>query len=328
MLAGAIVLCGLHGCGGSTPSSPPPTTTTTSVLPTPTVWTLNGQVVATIGRQPVAGATVEMSTATARTDNDGRFTLTDATAPTRAFAVTVRAAGYRTRETTIAYPRTAEPVIDLTAAAAPFSEEFYGQIARNAYERPESRTQLFRWSVAPRLYLRTTDETGRPAPPEVVALVTGALADAVRLFSAGTFTLSLEQGTERRPEQPGWINVEIKQTIPEGDFCGYASDVGGNPSTVQLRLERCGCGSIKIPQSIVLHEVGHVLGFFHVPDRNSVMYPFVPGECREIAPSPAEQHHVAVAYARPRGNLDPDRDPSSFALLTPPAAAVVRRPMP
>jgi hypothetical protein len=296
----------------------------------PAQWTLNGQVVATLSRQPIAGAVIEALGTSFTADADGRFTLTAAFAPAAGIRATAHADGYRTRETTIAYPRTgtATPLIDLTSQASPFSEDFYNQIARNAYEQPEDRTQLWRWSGAPRLYLRTTDETGRAAPPEVVTLVTNALGDAVRLFSAGQFSATVEQGTDSRPEQVGWINVEIVQTIAEGDYCGIAENVGGNPTTVKLRLERCGCGSVKIPASVVLHEVGHALGFFHVSDRNSIMYPFNPGDCRPATLSALEQLHVAVKYSRPRGNLDPDRDPLSFSLLTAPGSGSGAGPIP
>jgi carboxypeptidase family protein/matrixin len=295
--------------------------------PPPSAWALSGQVVATISRQPIARATVEMSDATASTDNEGRFTLTAPAAPVRGFAVTVRADGYRTRETTIAYPRAGEPVIDLTATAAPFNEGFYNQIARDTHDRPEQRDQLWRWTSAPRVYLKTTDETGLAAPPEVLTVVTAALVDGVRLFSSGAFGASIEQGPGARPAQAGWINVEIRRTIEEGDHCGLASSVGGNPSRLQVRLERCGCGSIKIPASVVLHEVGHALGFFHVSDRESVMYPFNSGECRQQTLSPLE--HVGIVYARPRGNLDPDRDPATFSFFTAPASGIgARGPIP
>jgi len=73
----------------------------------------------------------------------------------------------------------------------------------------------------------------------------------------------------------------------------------------------CSCGSNKIPGALVMHEVGHALGFFHVPDRNTIMNPFIPGNCPSGQLSPAEQYHAAIAYSRPRGNLDPDNDPQS-----------------
>jgi hypothetical protein len=290
---------------------------------------MTGQVTSTISGQPIPDATVEMSGfSSVSTDGEGRFTLTATSAPTGSFAVKVSAAGYRTRQTSIAYPRSGNPVIDLTSTGAPFREDFYNELARDTFERPEQRTQLWRWSTAPRVYLKTTDETGRPVPPEVVSLTVNSLMDGVRLFSAGAFSATVEQGLDARAQQPGWINVEFRQTIPQGDYCGIAASVGGNPNAIQLRLERCGCGSIKVPGSVVYHEVGHVLGFFHVGDRNSVMHPFDSGECRQASLSALEQTHVGVAYARPRGNLDPDRDPPSFTLFVPPATAGARGPIP
>ena len=59
-----------------------------------------------------------------------------------------------------------------------------------------------------------------------------------------------------------------------------------------------------------MHEVGHALGFFHVSDRSSVMFPTIPGNCPAGNLSPSERYHAAIAYARPRGNRDPDNDPS------------------
>ncbi len=54
------------------------------------------------------------------------------------------------------------------------------------------------------------------------------------------------------------------------------------------------------------------MGFFHVSDSHSLMYPFDESGCRTGALSPAETFHAAIAYARPRQNSDPDHDPSSF----------------
>jgi hypothetical protein len=323
-----MALAGVQACGGSptqpTPPPPPPPP------PVASTWTLSGQVVGTIGRQPVANATIELGSLTATADDQGRFTMTAPTAPPSPHLVTVRAIGYRTRETTLRFPRTGEAIIDLTATAAPFSEDYYNQLARDSYERPDQRSQLWRWSSAPRIYLKTTDETGRTVVPEVVSYVAAALDDGVRLFSGGTFTATVEQGADERPPQVGWINVEIRQNLGlviGENFCGVAQSAGGNPNRIELRLERCGCGSIKVPAALVLHEVGHALGFFHVADRNAVMYPFITGECRQRSITPIEQMHVEVAYSRPRGNMDPDRDPVGFFLVTAPLAGP-RGPIP
>jgi hypothetical protein len=72
---------------------------------------------------------------------------------------------------------------------------------------------------------------------------------------------------------------------------------------------------VKVPPAVVLHEFGHALGFFHVPDRQSVMYPQATGGCPQPALSAAEQYHSAIVYSRPRGNTDPDNDPASTAFI-------------
>jgi hypothetical protein len=104
--------------------------------------------------------------------------------------------------------------------------------------------------------------------------------------------------------------VDIKRDPEEDSTCGTAF-VGANPNVITLNNDVCSCGSNKIPGAVTLHEVGHAMGFFHVDDRRSVMYPFVPGDCPAGALSAAESHHAAIAYSRPRGNMEPDKDPSS-----------------
>ena len=44
--------------------------------------------------------------------------------------------------------------------------------------------------------------------------------------------------------------------------------------------------------------------------------PFIAGDCPAGVRSAAESYHAGVAYSRPRGNTDPDRDPSTGAALT------------
>lgn len=112
----------------------------------------------------------------------------------------------------------------------------------------------------------------------------------------------------------GWINVEIKRDPAQDSICGFAY-VGANPGSITLYDDVCSCGSRKIPGSVVMHEMGHALGFFHVGDRHSVMYPFAPGHCPPGELSAAETYHARIAYSRPRGNTDPDDDPSGAATL-------------
>lgn len=304
--------CGGGGDGRSGSPTPP-------LAPTPPAppWTVSGTVVATASQSPLGGVRVESFIATATTDGAGRFTLTAQTGPAANLGITVSTNGYRSRETVIGFPRTGEPFIDLVSTAPPFSETFYNQLARDALDEPDKMYQLYRWDRQLQFYLKTIDETLRPASPDVLAVVRQGIRDGVRYFSGGRYEAIIEEGTADRPERSGWINVVMLQEIPEGDYCGLATTVGGNPMTIKLRIDRCGCGSIKIPPDVVQHEVGHAMGLFHVSGKDHIMNRNVDFGCRPVLPSALEQYHAALMYARPRGNRDPDRDPAGFTLLRP-----------
>jgi hypothetical protein len=161
--------------------------------------------------------------------------------------------------------------------------------------------------------------------PEVLAVTLDALRRAVPAFTGGTFSAAaIESGTAVRPQATGWINVDIRRDPAERSICGSAF-VGANPGSIILNDDVCSCGSNKIPGAVTLHEVGHALGFFHVGDRKSVMFPFIAGDCPAGQLSAAESYHAGIVYSRPRGNLDPDRDPPSGAALAGLKAPIVKR---
>jgi Carboxypeptidase regulatory-like domain/Metallo-peptidase family M12B Reprolysin-like len=307
------------GCGGGNNTRPNPSPTPPSPPP-PAPWTVSGRVIATLTGAPIAGAKVESFIATATTDSSGQFTLTAPTGPPGHLGITVSASGYRARETVIGLPRTSDLVIDVAATAPPFSEAFYNQLVRDAFERPTAVYPSFRWTTQMRFYLRTLDETLRPVDAQTLSIVRQAIRDGVRLFSNGLYEGIIEEGTAARPETTNWINVDIYQVIPDGDFCGLATTVGGNPMTIKLRLDRCGCGSNKIPADLVIHEVGHAMGLFHVDGNEHVMSNSTVS-CTRNMPTAKELHHASLMYARPRGNLDPDRDPGGFTLAHPGGSA-------
>jgi hypothetical protein len=149
-------------------------------------------------------------------------------------------------------------------------------------------------------------------------IVRQGIRDGVRYYTGNRFQATMEEGIATRAERTGWINVLLLREIPEGDYCGLATSVGGNPMTIKLRLDACGCGSIKVPPDVVQHEVGHAMGMFHVEGDQHIMAAGSWFNCRPVAPSAKEQFHAALMYSRPRGNRDPDRDPGGFTLSVPP----------
>ncbi len=309
----AALLFSLISCGGGSKSPQAPTPTPQPPPPPPS-WNLPGHVVATLSGGPVAHASVNAFIATAESASDGSFTLNTTPAPAGSQAVTVSADGYRPRETVIKWPRTTELVIDIVSMAKPYDDKFFNQIARDALDHPEEDYALYRWSHQMKFYLKTQDEFGRPLTASVLETVRHGIRQGVHYYTAGTYEAIIEEGTETRPETTGWVNVLPLQVLPGGDFCGQASTVGGDPMTIQLRIDRCGCGSIKIPVDVVMHEVGHAVGMFHVAGTNNIMNTDSYFNCRDVVPTEIEQYHARLIYARPRGNKSPDRDPGGFTL--------------
>jgi hypothetical protein len=326
-VAVACVLALASGCGGGGGNRPPgsgavtPTTPTTPTTPVNT-WSASGQVTALGTSQGVGGATITPGWALApvTADATGHYELgAVANPPSTPYPVSISGSGMVTRDTWITWargPRTGVNV-DLIRDAAPFSMEFYRQFVRGMFDHADDASAPypnFRWTSAPNFYIRTIDSVGRTVEPEVLAVTLDALRRAVPAYTAGTYQAgTIESGTEVRPETTGWINVDFRRNTG-GNTCG-TSFIGRNPGVITLYIDICSCGSNKVPGAVTMHEVGHAMGFFHVSDRNSLMFPFIPGRCPAGVLSPAEAYHASVAYSRPRGNRDPDRDPSAGAAL-------------
>jgi hypothetical protein len=304
--------------GGSTPA--PPTTPTTPTTPTNT-WSAAGQIVATGTSQAVAGATVTpgWSLAAVTADGNGNYQLgAVADPPSTPYPVTLSAAGMISHDVWISWTRGARTGVnlDLIRDAAPFNMDFYRKFVRGTFDQPGAPFPVLRWTTAPSFYVKTTDQNGRAIEPEVMVRVLDAIRAAVPAFSGGRYSAAaIETGAESRPKVQDWINVNIRRDPNERRTCGFAF-IGANPGEITLNNDVCSCGSNKIPGAVTLHEVGHAMGFFHVDDRSSIMFPFIAGDCPAGALSPAESYHAGIAYSRPRGNTDPDHDPSGGAAST------------
>ena len=313
-----LLLAGCGGGSGSSGSSNPPVTTPPTQTPVANTWSAAGQIVATGTSQGVGGAVVTpgWSLAAVTADGQGNYQLGDvANPPNTPYPVTVAASGFVSHDMWITWakgPRTGVN-LDVIRNSAPFSMDFYKQFVRGAFDQDGAPWPVLRWTTAPSFYVKTTDQNGRAIEPEVMTRVLDGIRAGVQAYSAGRYSAAaIETGTETRAQAQNWINVDIRRDPAEKRVCGYAY-VGANPGSITLNDDVCSCGSNKIPGAVTMHEVGHAMGFFHVSDRGSLMYPFIAGDCPAGALSAAEQYHAGIAYSRPRGNTDPDHDPSAGA---------------
>lgn len=317
LLLGMVIACG----GGSSPSPPAAPSNPAPPPPPPppsTQWSVAGRVVDASSGAPVPGAVLEPAGFAAVTaGQDGTFFFQSQVLPQYSpYLMTVQAPGYITRGAQVMWERGARTSVEISLIrdAPPFSLDFYRQLVRNGYDQPGNLLWLRRWTTPPRFYVRTVDEeTGRAVEPEVIALVRDWLGRSVTMWTGWT-SPQIEAGVEPRADQPDWIRVIFERN--EYEFCGR-SFVGRNPGVITLALDACDCGSRKVPPDTIVHEVGHALGFWHVSDRRSVMYPIDPGGCRPAELSAAESYHAAIAYTRPNNSRDVDTDWEQAGLSLP-----------
>ena len=312
-------------CGGGSSSGPDATPTgPTGPSTAPAYrWSIAGSVIDTVGRQGIGGATVKpaWNLTAVSTNGDGGYLLgSNSSPPNGSSKLTVSADGFVTREQWVAVQsdQHADVTLDLIRNSAPFSMDFYRQLARGSFDQEGAPYALLRWSQAPKFYLKTTDQLNRSIAPDVIATIRDAVTRAVPLWTGGLYAANLEAGADVRLSTPGWINILITTDPGEHVTCGQ-SYIGRDPGEINLIINPvCSCGAIKIPGLVVVHEVGHALGFFHVGDSKSVMYPRAPGNCPLGDLSADERYHAAIAYQRPRGNTEPDNDPSGGTSLRAP----------
>jgi hypothetical protein len=171
-------------------------------------------------------------------------------------------------------------------------------MGRNTWEQPNNPQPLKHWTTTPNFHIETMwRDTGAPIDPAVLQYVAGEIRRVIPQLTDNHF----EAGRiEFGPEQ--WNFVQDYVSI-HWDHSGNYGVLGQNPGQVQF-------GTASVCTSImIIHELGHAMGYWHSGTQNTVMGAHVLASCN-LEDFRADELQVArIMYNRPPGNVEPDRDP-------------------
>jgi hypothetical protein len=305
-LAASTAMCGSPSSPSPQPGDPPPGPE----------FTMTGRVIGTVTGEPVEGATVQIPGFSVKTGASGEFAISDSVSAIR--EVVVSGDGIITRSARLSVAGR-DVTIDVIRDQFPFDLQFYRRLARNAFESEGGLEPLRPLERAPRIHVRTIDESGAPIAAETLDLVETALRDSALLWSAGRYPIeTLERGPGTRIGQTGWITVRWP-TDADASICGRAT-LGTTTGYIELQYQNpdCTCGRRGlIGPRTVRHELGHVYGYWHTGENQDVMsgVPWPRRLCNQT-PSSRETEHAKYMYSRAEGNLDPDTDAAGHVLRT------------
>lgn len=91
-------------------------------------------------------------------------------------------------------------------------------------------------------------------------------------------------------------------TTGPGGACGEVNALNRQNVTLYPDSPGCRCAEGKLSATVVKHEVGHALGFYHTNDPSDVMSPVWTIATCDKAPSERERFHARLAEAKPVGD--------------------------
>jgi len=308
--SGALFLA----CGRSNPLAPAESTVAQGSSENSALM-LSGRVTATNGGHALSGLTVSSNGQTTSTDSEGEFVLN----PVTTSSIVLKLSGnIIPREVRIAAGSGRDVAVDAIAQDGQFDLAFYRQMVRDGFERPSSLLPLRRWTINPSIYLKTVDEAGAPINATTLEMVERTVREVVPLWTASRVTIAaLERGTGTRAGTAGWITIRWPATVVNANQCGR-SDIAVSGGTVEIEAHnpRCSIGTWMTVPSLVRHELGHAMGYWHTGAPTDVMSATTWASIDQ-RPSPRELAAAAIAYQRMVGNTDPDSDPPYPATLAP-----------
>ena len=144
--------------------------------------------------------------------------------------------------------------------------------------------------------------------PALVDRIRETIPHAVPQLTGAPFTGRIDAGPLAAQERGGGGQITIEGVTPgetpaapacreigiEARNCGRAF-VGSLRGCIALNMERRSC----LTPTLIMHEIGHALGFYHTPNPEDIMHPGSSYRGEDFMP--LEQHHGRFAYTQPSG---------------------------